>query len=110
MNPQLTNPNLFAEVSEFGIRESEGTNVDHVIVSHRRFKQPDGSIKMELAIGTSEADHLQGHVPVLDVLKFALTHGGDELIKKALLETGMTGDIRRLADEADQDYDMQTEG
>jgi hypothetical protein len=109
MNAQLTNPNLFAEVSEFGIRESESTNVDYVVITHAKFKQPDGKVQKELAIGVTEGDLKHGYVSVLDVLKFALLHGGEELIKKALLETGMTGDIRRLADEVDQDYDMRVE-
>lgn len=111
MSNTIKNPAALCEdVQAHGIRVSKHTNVDAVLVGGAPFVQPDGSFKVELAIGVVEGDFKCGYVPVLDVLKFALTRGGDELLKRALLETGMTRDICRIADEADMEFDMQSEG
>lgn len=97
--------NLHADVGAFNIRRNVDSNMDEVVLHGRRFTQPDGSAPLELAVGAECEDFYHASVPVIDVLKFALVHCED-LVARALRETGMTNDIRRIADDVDQAYDM----
>jgi hypothetical protein len=99
--------NLHANVETFNIRRNVDSNMDEVVIHGRRFTQPDGSAPLELAVGAECEDFYHGSVPVIDVLKFALIHCED-LVARALRETGMTSDIRRIADDVDQAFDMES--
>lgn len=88
------------------LRASVDATLESLVLTRATFEGPKGELIPELAIGAS-FEVRDGYVPVIDILKMAFQHC-PELVYRALRETGTTGDIRRIADEVDQDFDMET--
>jgi hypothetical protein len=88
------------------LRASVDATLESLELTRATFEGPNGELIPELAIGAS-FEIRDGYVPVIDILKMAFQHC-PELVYRAMRETGTTSDLRRIADDVDHDYDMES--